>query len=99
MTKVLYQTVNSVRKGFHVSKVVNFYIKDKERPGQPKKFEYDELKAFLDEDPYQTQDELAKSLGVDRSTVGKRLKALGFIQKKGNRVPHELKPIIIMKYE
>jgi hypothetical protein len=31
-------------------------------------------------------------LEVDLSTVGKRLKALGMIQKEGNWVPYELKP-------
>jgi len=52
-----------------------FDVEDKERPGQPKKFEDGELEALLDEDSCQTQQELADSLGVDRSTVAKRLKA------------------------
>ena len=39
---------------------------DKERPGHPKKIEDEELDTLLDEDPCQTQDELAKSLVVDR---------------------------------
>jgi len=40
----------------------------------------------------QTQEELAKSLNVNRSTISKRLKAIGMIQKQGNWVPYELKP-------
>lgn len=49
-------------------------------------------KALLDEDPCQTQEELAKSLGVTQKAISLRLKAMGFIQKQGNWVPHELKP-------
>ena len=70
----------------------DFDIKDKERPGQPKKFENEELKTLLDEDSCQTQDELAKSLGVTQQAISKRLKAAGYIQKQGNWVPYELKP-------
>lgn len=70
----------------------DFTVEDKERPGQPKKFEDEELETLLDEDSCQTQEELAISLGVSQPAISKRLKALGFIQKVGNWVPHELKP-------
>lgn len=70
----------------------DFDIEDKKRPGQPKKFEDEELEALLDNDACQTLEELSESLGVDLSTVGKRLKAMGMIQKEGNWVPYELKP-------
>lgn len=62
----------------------DFDIKDKERPGQQKKFEDEKLKALLDEDPCRTQGELAKSLGVTQAAISKRLKALGYSQKEGN---------------
>ncbi|EFN77463.1 hypothetical protein EAI_12768, partial [Harpegnathos saltator] len=41
----------------------DFDVEDKERSGAPKKFEDEELEALLDEDPCQTQNELAESLG------------------------------------
>lgn len=69
----------------------DFDVEDKERPGQVKKFEDAELEALLEEDSCQTQEELAKSLGVTQQAISKRLKALGMIQKKGNWVPYELK--------
>ena len=69
----------------------NFGLEDEERPGQPKKFENGELEALLDEDYCQTQEEIAKSLGVTHAAISKRLKAAGYIQKQGNWVPHELK--------
>jgi len=80
------------RKWFARFKSGDFDLEDKERPGQPKKFEDKELEALLEENSSQTLEELSTSLGVDLSTVGKRLKALGMIQKEGNWVPYELKP-------
>ena len=67
-------------------------MEDEERPGQPRKFEDEELEALLDEDCWQTQEELAESLGVTQAIISKRWKADGYIQKQGNWVPHELKP-------
>ena len=63
----------------------HFDFEDKERSGAPKKFIYEELEALLDEDWYQTLSELAKSLGVDHTTVSKRLKALHSLTKKVSR--------------
>ena len=67
-------------------------MEDEGRPGQPKKFEDEELEALLDEGCCQTQEELEKSLGVTQAAISKRLKAAGYIQKKGNWVPHEFNP-------
>ena len=47
----------------------DFDTKDKERPGQPKKFEDEEVEGLLDlilQDLSQTQEELAELLNVDR---------------------------------
>ena len=66
-------------------------MEDEERPGQPKKFEDEELEPLLYEDCWQTQEEFAESLGVTQAAILKRLKAAGYIQKQGNWVPHELK--------
>ena len=54
-------------------------MEDEERPGQPKKFEDEELEALLDEDCCQTQEELAESLRVTQAAISKRLKAAGYI--------------------
>ena len=50
-------------------------LEDEKRPGQPKKFENEELEALLDEDCCQTQEELAESSGVTQAAISKRLKA------------------------
>ena len=46
----------------------------------------------LDEVRSQTLAKPGKILQVDESTVSKRLKVLGMIQKQGHWVPYELKP-------
>jgi len=43
----------------------DFNKENKERPGQPKTFEDEEVEVLLDQDPSQTQEELAESLNVD----------------------------------
>lgn len=78
------------RDWFRRFKSGDFDVGDKERPGQPKKFEDTELQSLLDEDDTQTQEQLAKQLGVAQQTVSDRLKAMGKIQKEGKWVPHEL---------
>lgn len=82
----------SCREWFARFKSNDFDTEDKERSGGPKKFEDEELEELLREDSCQTLQELADSLNVDQSTVSKRLKTFGMIQKQGNWVPHELKP-------
>lgn len=82
----------SCREWFRRFKNGNFSVEDKERPGQPKKFEDAELEELLDQDPCQTQQELAGSLGVTQQAISVRLKIMGMVQKQGNWVPYELKP-------
>ena len=80
------------QKWFARLKTSDFGLEVEERPGQPKKFEDEELEALLNEDCCQTQKELAESLGVIQAAISKRSKAAGNIQKQGNWVPYELKP-------
>ena len=79
------------QKWFARFKSGDFSLGDEERPGQPKKFEDEELVSLLDEDCCQAQEEIAESLGVTQAAISKRLKAAEYIQKQGNWVPHELK--------
>lgn len=65
-------------------------MKDKERPGQPKKFEDVELQELLDKNPAQTLLELSKALNVTPMAVSKRLHSMGKIHKKEIWLPHEL---------
>ena len=55
------------QKWFARFKSGDFCLEDQERPGQPKKFEDAELAALLDQDSCQTQEDLAKLLGVEQS--------------------------------
>ncbi|KAG5317854.1 MOS1T transposase, partial [Pseudoatta argentina] len=80
----------------------DFELEDKERSGAPKKFQDKELEQLLDENPSQTLSELGKILQVDESTVSKRLKGLGMIQKQGHWVPRALKekrPLYVQRHD
>ena len=54
-------------------------VDDRPREGRSKTFEDAELEALLDEDPCQTQEELASALWVTRQAISMRLHALGMI--------------------
>ena len=86
----LFQLINHVGNGFDVSRMEISALKISS--GQPKKYEDKELEALLEEDQSQTQEELAKSLGITQQAVSVRLKTMGMIQKQGNWMPYELKP-------
>lgn len=49
-----------------------------------------QLEALLEKDRRQTLEECSQALNVDKSIVGKCLKALGMKQKQRNQLPHEL---------
>lgn len=62
----------------------NFCLEDDSRPDAEKKFEDEELQSLLDEDPCQTQTELAEQLGVSQKAISDRLHAMGKIKRKEN---------------
>ncbi|EGI70647.1 Mariner Mos1 transposase [Acromyrmex echinatior] len=79
-------------KWFQRFKNDDFHVEDQHSGGREKVFKDAELKALLDQDSCQNQKKLARSLGVTRPAISKRLKAMGMIQKQGNWMPYELKP-------
>ena len=80
------------REWFQRFKKGDFNVEDRHSGGREKVFEDAELETLLSEDSRQTQDELARSVGVTQQAISKRLKAMGMIQKEGTWVPYELKP-------
>uniref|UniRef100_A0A914CVA0 Mos1 transposase HTH domain-containing protein n=1 Tax=Acrobeloides nanus TaxID=290746 RepID=A0A914CVA0_9BILA len=58
-------------------------MKDKPKPSPAKKMPDDELEALFNEDPSQTEWDLAMQLGVNQSTISLRLKELGYVPKEG----------------
>ena len=84
--------VQTVENWYRRFKNGDFDLENKERLGQPKKFECTELEAFIDQGPCVMLEMMAGELNLDVSTVSKRLKAMGVIQRQGHRVPYQLKP-------
>lgn len=64
---------------FRQFKSGDYDVNDKKRSGGPKKYEDTELQALLDEDPTQTQKQLAEVLEVTQESISRRLKAMGKI--------------------
>lgn len=83
-------TISTCEYWFRRFKNGNFNLNDKERTGQPKKFEDFELQALLEENSAQTLKQLAESLNVGKSTISDRLHAMGKIHKEGKWVAREL---------
>lgn len=71
------------RRWFARFKSGDLDVKDKERTGQPKKFEDAELEAVIGQDPCQTQSQLAELLAVSREAIAKRLKKLNYVEEQG----------------
>ena len=57
------------RDWFRRFKDGDFDVDDRPREGRPKTFEDAELEALLNEDPCQTQEQLASALGVTRQAI------------------------------
>lgn len=68
-----------------------FDMEDCKRTGRPKIFEDQELQELLDADPTQTRRTLAEALNISKTTMSKRLKALGLVfnMKCGRWMPGE----------
>ena len=75
---------------FRRFKNFDFNLKDKERPGQPKKCEDVEWQALLDKNDTQIQQKMEKGLNVGHRTIFDRLHAMGKIQKARKWVPYQL---------
>jgi len=90
-----------MKNAFEALKVMIFMwrksILDGEHFGR-RAFEDEELQTLMNEDPYQTQKQLAETLNCAQSVISNRLKALEkiykegkLIYKEGKWVPYELK--------
>lgn len=71
----------SCRDWFKRFKNGDFDMKDKPRPGQPRKVEDADLQELLDENPDQTTNELATELNVTRSTISRHLNKIRKLRK------------------
>ena len=75
-------TARTVQNWFARFRNGKFTLEDDYRSGRPVELETDELEALLEEDPSQSTRELGNRLGVDHSTVLRRLDQLGKINRE-----------------
>ena len=78
------------RKWFAKFKNGNFDINNTPHSGRPSKFDKDHLKALLKEESHQTSCELAKKINCNQKPLLNHLHSMGFAEKLGVWVPHEL---------
>lgn len=83
-------SIRTCETWFRQFKSGDFNVKDSERSGRPQKCEDEQLQELLDDDPTQTQRQLAEALHVSQETISRRLRAMGKINKLGKWVPHNL---------
>uniref|UniRef100_A0A1I7XSV3 HTH_48 domain-containing protein n=1 Tax=Heterorhabditis bacteriophora TaxID=37862 RepID=A0A1I7XSV3_HETBA len=79
---------STCRYWFRRFKAEDFDVNDRQLPGTPRTAKTDALKSLLDENPLQTQEELAEQLGVDKATVSRRLHEMGKLRKLGKCTEH-----------
>ena len=68
----------------------NFDLNDVPRSRRPVEMDEDQLKDLLKEDGRQTCRELAEKINCNFATISRHLQSMGFAQKLGAWVPHEL---------
>lgn len=83
-------SIRTCETWFRKFKSGDFNVNDSERSGRPQKCEDEQLQELLDDDPTQTQQQLAESLNVTQETISRRLRAMRKIIKLGRWVPHDL---------
>ncbi|GFT60541.1 histone-lysine N-methyltransferase SETMAR [Trichonephila clavipes] len=70
------------------SEVLKLWKSD--RSGRPSKIDNEVLRSMLENNSYQTSQEIAEEFGIHHTIVGDHIKSLGFVLKRSVWVPHEL---------
>ena len=81
------------RKWFAKFKNGNFDIDDMPHSRRPSEFDKDHLKALSKEESHQTSRELAEKMNCNQNMILNHLHSMGFAEKLGVWVPHELSKI------
>ncbi|GFW75248.1 mariner Mos1 transposase [Trichonephila clavipes] len=69
-------SIRTCETWFRQFKSSDFIVKDNERSGRPQNLKNEQLQEFLDDDPTQTQEQLAKALNVSQETISRRLRTM-----------------------
>lgn len=85
------------RDWFRRFKLGDFDLQDKQRSGQPKRFSDEDLKKMVTKDQSKTIEKMSEEINGSKSTISRRLKAMGYKQKLNKWLPHQLKEADIAK--
>ncbi|WKY12594.1 hypothetical protein Q1695_003857 [Nippostrongylus brasiliensis] len=83
-------TRTTVYNWFSKFKDGDYSMEDEARSGRPKELDLYVVRNQVEADTYQTTREVAATLGVNHTTVVRRLKSIGKVKKLGRWVPHVL---------
>ncbi|XP_023230347.1 histone-lysine N-methyltransferase SETMAR-like [Centruroides sculpturatus] len=81
---------STCRKWFRKFRESNFNLSDAPRSGRPAEADDDKILALIESDRHKTTREIGEILGINQSTVSRRLHQLGMVSKADVWVPHEL---------
>jgi histone-lysine N-methyltransferase SETMAR len=78
------------QRWFNRFKTGDYSMEDEPRPGRPEELENEKLLAIVNEEPRLSTYEMEKTLGFSHTAIYNRLIKLGFVQKLGAWIPHNL---------
>ncbi|PIC15027.1 hypothetical protein B9Z55_027134 [Caenorhabditis nigoni] len=81
---------STIKFWYHKFQVGNYSLKDEPRSGRPMETNLTTLAELIEDDPFQSTREIAKTLGITHATVENGLAALGKVKKLGRFIPHNL---------
>ena len=77
--EVIPPSESTCRQWLRIFRNHNFDLEDKEREGEPKRFEDEDLEAILYEDPCQSETQLAEALNVTQQCISKLFQFLLYL--------------------
>lgn len=82
--------VRTCQRWFKKFRSGDLSLEEDARSGRPSKIDNDVLEFMLDNNPHLSTRQIGQELGISHTVAGEHIKALGFVLKQANWVPHHL---------